>query len=40
MSHWPVKYRSLYEFLTSWCDFTHAQALKEVGRVMAEDTAR
>ena len=37
MSHWAVKYQSLYTYLTNWCDYTHTQAKAEVQRRMADD---
>lgn len=37
MSSWSMNYRSLYAYLTDWCDYTHSQAVAEVKRVMAED---
>jgi hypothetical protein len=40
MSHWPSKYRSLYAYLTNWCDYTHARAKAEVERCMIEDGVR
>jgi hypothetical protein len=37
VNHRRIKYQSLYNYLTDWCDYTHGQANAEIQRRIAAD---